>query len=159
MRLLIIFFVLHVSVFSFSQTVSFSQKKIDKYLLKPKEAPVDDSNKVYGAGLSIDGSIMRIIFNEFKWNKKKNMVTMKGTIYRYANVIDDELRLPGIQIFLAKEIRDTLKNVKVLGYSDSNIGNEGNFKFAFKINQNSKLYFHGGSTFYLNVYDIWRLIH
>ena len=35
-------------------------------------------NKAYEAGLSIDGSIMRIIFNEFEWTKKKNIVKIKG---------------------------------------------------------------------------------
>src|SRR6266480_1131715 len=143
MRHLILFFTLHISVLSFSQTVSFSQKRIDSYLLENKKAPIDDSNRVYGAGLSIDGSIMRIIFKEFNWSKKKNIITMKGTVYRHANTIDDDLRLPGIEIFLASETRDTLQRVKILGYSDSSIGKEGNFDFTFKISQNSKLYFHG----------------
>jgi hypothetical protein len=159
MRLLLLIFVLHITIFSFSQTVSFPQKKIDAYLLKNKKKPIDDSNKVYGAGLSIDGSIMRIIFNEFKWDKKKKLVTIRGTVYQYANTLDDELRLPGVQIFLANEARDTLKHIRVLGYSNSDIGKEGDFEFSFKMSKKSKLYFHAGSTFYLNVYDVWRLTH
>ena len=158
-KLIILSFLLQVSFYSFSQSVSFSQKNIDKYLLKNMEAPADDSNKIYGAGLSIDGSIMRIIFNEFEWVKKKRIIRIKGVAYLHADAIDDELRLANIQIFIANQVRNKLKSINVLGYSSSQNDKEGSFEFTFKVPKNSKLYFNGGPTFYLSVYDIWGLIH
>jgi hypothetical protein len=158
-KLIILSFLLQVSFFSFSQSVLFSQEKIDRYLLKNKEAPIDDSNKVYGAGLSIDGSIMRIVFSEFEWSKKKNIIKVKGVVYRHANAISDELRLANIQIFIASQVQNKLKSIIVLGYSSSENNKEGSFEFTFRMLKNSKLYFNGGTTFYLSVYDIWRLTH
>jgi hypothetical protein len=147
-----------LSIKASTQVISIRQTEIDKYKID-KAGYKSDKGEYYGAGYSVDGSNMVVLFREILFDKKTNTLTLKGTTY--STVIDSASRLNGAEIFTAKTKRKKLKNRHVLGYSatgDSGLKKDGDFDISFQVRKNTNLFFDEGKNYYLIEYQIGDLV-
>jgi hypothetical protein len=127
-----------MSLHAKSQLVSLDNQKIHqhvKYNLKYKKP---DGN-YYGDGFSIDGNNVIVVFKNVVFDKSKNQFTVSGTTYH--TVADDEARINGVQIFVAKPKRNRLIGIRVI-----------------ERKKGESLFFEAGNNFYLLQYDIEKAL-
>jgi hypothetical protein len=147
-----------MSLHAKSQLVSLDNQKIHqhvKYNLKYKKP---DGN-YYGDGFSIDGNNVIVVFKNVVFDKSKNQFTVSGTTYH--TVADDEARINGVQIFVAKPKRNRLIGIRVIGFSktdEKKEGTDGDFKISFERKKGESLFFEAGNNFYLLQYDIEKAL-
>jgi hypothetical protein len=71
-------------------------------------------------------------------------------------VADDEARIGGVKVFIARPKKNRLKNIRVVGYStiDSEERKEGDFEVSFELDKDNRIFFEAGGSFFLLEFDI-----
>jgi hypothetical protein len=112
------------------------------------------NGRYYGAGLSIDGSNIIVVFKNATLNKQNNHYVLSGATFH--TVADDEARIGGVKIFIARPKKNRLKNIRVVGYStiDTKERKEGDFEVSFELSKEDRIFFEAGGSFFLLEYDI-----
>jgi hypothetical protein len=136
-----------------AQLISIENEQIQQsanYNLRYKKT----NGRYYGAGLSIDGNNIIVVFKNAMLNKQNNHYVLSGTTFH--TIADDEARIGGVKVFIARPKKSRLKNIRVVGYST--LGNketkEGDFEVSFELGKDDKIFFEAGGSFFLLEYDI-----
>jgi molecular chaperone DnaK (HSP70) len=149
----ILLFLLLSNQYVNAQLISIGNQDIQQsanYNLRYKKS----NGSYYGASLSIDGSNIIVIFKNATLNKQNNHYVLSGTTFH--TVADDEARIGGVKIFIARPKKNRLKNIRVVGYStiDSEERKEGDFEVSFELDKDNRIFFEAGGSFFLLEFDI-----
>lgn len=173
-------FLILIALSSFLNNVNSQKLSIENFSkLEIKQKPFNSyfnkNGQTYDCGWRLECLAFAIVFYSVEIDKENNEVKLQGRTYLHlARRVDsmdkirygDTVGLPGISIFLARPVGQTLNEISGMSFNSYDSLEteytkfplrEGDFNINLKIDKKTRLYF-ASPYYYLKEYDVGKLV-